>query len=178
MTKKISKRHQVLIAANNLVLDKGASHLTLEAVASLAGVSKGGLLYHFPSKDALIAGMINQTIEDFDNRLESIYNTLPAGKGRWLQAFVEASFKDDISPQIFVAIAGAITDQPELLEPLQKQSDSWIEYATRDGFSTEVAQIVIAATSGIWLERIFWNNPSQDQLKTSLLKLIDNEVKQ
>ena len=37
---------------------KGVAKLTLEAVAKEAGVSKGGLLYHFSNKEALIEGMI------------------------------------------------------------------------------------------------------------------------
>ena len=44
-------RDTILSAAANLVLRKGASRMTLEAVAREAGVSKGGLLYHFPSKE-------------------------------------------------------------------------------------------------------------------------------
>ncbi len=36
----------------------GTSSVTLEAVAAEAGVSKGGLLYHFPSKAALYLGLL------------------------------------------------------------------------------------------------------------------------
>ena len=36
----------------------GVSAMTLEAVAREAGLSKGGLLYHFASKDELIAAML------------------------------------------------------------------------------------------------------------------------
>ena len=36
------------------IKEEGVVKLTLEAVAQRAGVSKGGLLYHYPSKEALI----------------------------------------------------------------------------------------------------------------------------
>lgn len=49
-----SKRTTILQVACRLVRKLGASHLTLDAVAKEAGVSKGGLLYHFPTKEALI----------------------------------------------------------------------------------------------------------------------------
>ncbi len=45
-----AKRLLILDAASRVVLDKGASALTLESVAEQAGISKGGLLYHFPTK--------------------------------------------------------------------------------------------------------------------------------
>jgi AcrR family transcriptional regulator len=45
-----STRENILRAANLVVVEEGVSRMTLEAVAREAGVSKGGLLYHFPSK--------------------------------------------------------------------------------------------------------------------------------
>jgi AcrR family transcriptional regulator len=48
------------------VVEEGVSGMTLEAVAREAGVSKGGLLYHFPSKEALIGGMIGRLIDRFE----------------------------------------------------------------------------------------------------------------
>lgn len=50
-------RDRILDAAYRVASDHGAGHLTLEAIALAAGVSKGGLLYHFPSKEALIAAL-------------------------------------------------------------------------------------------------------------------------
>lgn len=49
-----SKRSSILLAASIVVKNNGVEKLTLEAVAKEAGVSKGGLLHHFPNKEALI----------------------------------------------------------------------------------------------------------------------------
>src|SRR3712207_9422759 len=43
-----------LEAAERVVARDGVARLSLDAVAGNADVSKGGLLYHFPNKDALI----------------------------------------------------------------------------------------------------------------------------
>jgi len=177
MTNKTSKRQNLLSAANQIVLEQGASRLTLDAVANRAGVSKGGLLYHFPNKNALIAGMIEQNIEDFDNDVEIIRDQFPEQSGQWLKALVTASFDDNISPHVFVAIASAITQKPDLLQPFQDQMNRWIKNAVADGVSLAVAEIVIAATTGAWLERIFWQSSSSEHLKTNLLKMIDDAVK-
>ena len=59
-------KSNLLQAARTVVAAQGSRALTLEAVALEAGVSKGGLLYHFPSKKALIAGMVGQAVEAFD----------------------------------------------------------------------------------------------------------------
>ncbi|WP_415841676.1 TetR/AcrR family transcriptional regulator, partial [Paenibacillus macerans] len=59
-SKKASKRNAILQAAAKVARESGVEHLTLDAVAQEAGVSKGGLLYHFPNKEELISGMVKQ----------------------------------------------------------------------------------------------------------------------
>ncbi|MCP2291326.1 TetR/AcrR family transcriptional regulator [Nocardia amikacinitolerans] len=53
-------RDRILDALETVLLEKGMSQVTLENVAAAAGVSKGGLLYHFKSKDALLAGLVRR----------------------------------------------------------------------------------------------------------------------
>ncbi|WP_029106868.1 TetR/AcrR family transcriptional regulator [Mycobacterium sp. URHD0025] len=48
-----SSRDRILDAYEALLATEGERYATLDAVAAKAGVSKGGLLYHFPSKDRL-----------------------------------------------------------------------------------------------------------------------------
>src|SRR6476646_3591238 len=62
-------RDRLLDAVEQLLLERGAQQVTLEAVAAAAGVSKGGLLYHFKSKDALFAGMVRRLGERADQQL-------------------------------------------------------------------------------------------------------------
>lgn len=54
-------RDRILVALRTLLSRGGTSAATLDNVAAEAGVSKGGLLYHFPSKRALFAGLVEQT---------------------------------------------------------------------------------------------------------------------
>ncbi|WP_166999543.1 TetR/AcrR family transcriptional regulator [Paramicrobacterium fandaimingii] len=59
---------RLLDAYSGLLIDGGERAATLDAVAARAGVSKGGLLYHFGSKDALAQGVIDRlaTLVDED----------------------------------------------------------------------------------------------------------------
>ncbi|NLT27427.1 MAG: TetR/AcrR family transcriptional regulator [Microbacteriaceae bacterium] len=52
-----NRRDDLLDAFARLVLEQGERAATLEAVAAAADVSKGGLLYHFSSREALVAGL-------------------------------------------------------------------------------------------------------------------------
>lgn len=53
-------RERVLDAFEEILLHDGERAATLESTAKQAGVSKGGLLYHFASKDDLAAGLIDR----------------------------------------------------------------------------------------------------------------------
>lgn len=53
-------RDRILDALETLLLERGATQMTLDNVAAAAGVSKGGLLYHFKSKDALLVGLVHR----------------------------------------------------------------------------------------------------------------------
>ncbi|MGW4089005.1 TetR/AcrR family transcriptional regulator [Nocardia sp. NPDC004750] len=64
-------RDRILDALETLLLEKGMSHVTLENVAATAGVSKGGLLYHFKSKDALLAGLVRRLADRAGQQLDN-----------------------------------------------------------------------------------------------------------
>lgn len=58
-----SARDRVLDAYETLLIEQGSAGATLDAVAAAAEVSKGGLLYHFASKDALAQGLFERLRE-------------------------------------------------------------------------------------------------------------------
>jgi len=64
-------RDRILQAAEAVALRDGARHLTLAAAAKEAGVSKGGVLYHFPSKHALLDGMLQRFVETVGAEIET-----------------------------------------------------------------------------------------------------------
>lgn len=63
-------RERVLDAYESILIADGERAATLDAVAKAAGVSKGGLLYHFASKDDLAAGLAERLAVLTDQDLE------------------------------------------------------------------------------------------------------------
>src|SRR5580704_14136356 len=74
--RKTDTRSRIIAAAEEVVLRDGVAHLTLEATAAEVGLSKGGVLYHFPTRDALVLGMVSTIIDDFDGDIEAEMATL------------------------------------------------------------------------------------------------------
>ena len=52
-----SAKDRILDSFEDILIKEGERAATMDAVAAAAGVSKGGLLYHFPSKEAMVEGL-------------------------------------------------------------------------------------------------------------------------
>ncbi|REJ04843.1 TetR/AcrR family transcriptional regulator [Microbacterium bovistercoris] len=63
-------REGVLDAYERLLIEDGERAATLDATARAAGVSKGGLLYHFGSKEDLATGLIQRLSDLVDADIE------------------------------------------------------------------------------------------------------------
>ena len=77
MQKKIRVRspntpETILQAAGRVIRRAGSTGLTIDAVAAEAGLSKGGVLHHFASKDALIAAMVSHQLGRMQEELAAI----------------------------------------------------------------------------------------------------------
>lgn len=59
-TQKDATRELLLEAATNLLADEGYAALRVAAVAQKAGVSLGGMLHHFPTKEAMVLAVIER----------------------------------------------------------------------------------------------------------------------
>lgn len=93
-------RHQLLDVAAQLCIENGLHALTLDAVAKEAGVSKGGLLHHFPSKQALLQALSNACLDDFKERLvEQMEKDKGPTHGRFARAYLQVTANKQSHPR-------------------------------------------------------------------------------
>lgn len=152
MSGKANSREAILDAAEAVVRDAGAAHLTLEAVAGRAGVSKGGLLYNFPTKDALVEGMIARCVERFRTDRAALDRRGHLAFSDELRVHVEsAANRQDVPRQVNAALLAAGANNPKLLAPLRELHQTWFaDLAThKRGFARAIA--IVLATHGLWL---------------------------
>ena len=83
-------RDRILQAARELVLEEGASRLTLDAVVVRAGLSKGAFLYHFKTKRDLFVTLIDEMIRAFDAVQANHERRFAGDPDPWLSSQVEA----------------------------------------------------------------------------------------
>lgn len=72
---RVSKKQYILESAASIINEQGADYLTLDAVAKKAGVSKGGLLYHFKSKEGLIQELVNYANNLYQENVNKYVNS-------------------------------------------------------------------------------------------------------
>lgn len=128
-----NKRKDVLDAAARIVERDGAAHLTLDAVADEAGLSKGGVLYHFPSKSALLTGMLDRLLADFQTRT----GVLEAQEGSPVSAWIRAEYEQSAAERaLALSLLANAAEDPSLLDPARafvRESFDRIRAAGPDG---------------------------------------------
>lgn len=144
-------REAVLKAAAGIIANQGVSAFTIEAVAQEAGVTKGGVLHHFASKEALVDGLIDQMIEGFSSRLEAALALEPAGQpGRWLRAYIHTIFAaQDGDINLVPAIANAAAGDQHKLNHIRSLIEASHQAAVQDGLDPVQAIIIRMAVDGV-----------------------------
>lgn len=181
MSSKPSARERILEAAEQVVMAVGAGNLTLDAVATAAGVSKGGLLYHFANKEALLKGMVDRHMDQEAVRVDARHAELGGAPATYLRAFIEASMqmsgKDLHSPAVSRSFLAAAANFPSLLERPRREIGEHFERLRGGGGNFPLAAVVSLALDGLYFADIFeltaLTPDERDRLAAELLELAD-----
>ena len=171
----LETKRKLLEAAALVVKEKGASQLTLEAVAKQAQVSKGGLLYHYPNKSALLAAMVTHLNDSFERAIEDLVSQ---GKASWLEAYVIMSF-DPQHSQIAesAGMLAAIANDLSLLEPLAERYQVLQEKLEASALDPDLANIVRLAADGLWFTELFDISPLTEERRLQVLAALLTLIK-
>jgi AcrR family transcriptional regulator len=175
-------REKILNAAATVLEERGAQ-FTLEHVAASAGVSKGGLLHHFPTKDALLRGLITALTDEFAKLIQQELEREPEiTPGRWTRAYIRATFTPSEDEEVMVgALTQIVAAHPELLEPLRESFEFATKNMAADGLPIARATAICLACDGLWFGEITGmvdlEEPLRNQLLEELLALTRVEAK-
>lgn len=173
-----SKRSLILAAASSVVKQNGIEKLTLEAVAAEAGVSKGGLLHHFPNKDALIQSMVSGITSDFAADVQKRADQDTRVQGKWSRAYLQSTVDAEKDGQdMNVALNAALFTNGVLLDELREQYSVWQQNIENDGIDPVMSSIIRLAVDGLWLSEVFGIGEIGDEMRGKvihkLLEMID-----
>jgi AcrR family transcriptional regulator len=148
MSRPPRARESVLDAFETLLIAEGERAATMDAIARAAGVSKGGLLYHFGSKEALETALL----ERMETLVREDIEDMRADPGGIVAAFIRTSVMED-SPIDRALLAGSKLAQagnPEAARALRRVRQHW-EDALRPHTRDETAlQLVLLVSDGLY----------------------------
>jgi len=171
-----SSREKILDAAAELVAEIGAGRLTLDAVAERAGLSKGGLLYNFPSKDALLQAMIQRMIDQVSEAKEALRVQLDPGPN--LEARVATTSllnmcRDGKMQEIATGMMVAAAENPRLLDPVRQVIAATVEQLKTNSDDVEAALLGWLAVEGLSNLEMHRLSPFSDQDRERIVGMIN-----
>jgi AcrR family transcriptional regulator len=156
---RANTRAKLLEAAGAVIRRDGAQSLTLDAVAAHAGVSKGGLLYHFASKRELLDALVARWLDEFQEDIHA------AGPG-FLAGYIRAS--DGAKAEEAGLLAALIAD-PEVLAAVRERYATWQDRVVTEGGDPVEATVARLAADGLWLADLLGMAPPQGELRERVL---------
>ncbi|HEX3823457.1 MAG TPA: TetR family transcriptional regulator [Mycobacteriales bacterium] len=175
-------RERILDAAESIVIRDGVARLTVEAAAAEAQLSKGGVLYHFRTRDALVSSMVERMVEAFDADLGvecAADGQDGTPNGRYVRAYVRATVRPAQTPEDLrreragAAILAAMASEPQLLAPLREAFDRWQQRLVTDGVDPVGATVARLAADGLWLVELFGFAPLPEPLRSEVAAYLE-----
>jgi AcrR family transcriptional regulator len=158
-----SRREELLDAAIAVIRRDGAQRLTLDAVAAEAGASKGGVLYHFGSKRALIDGLLDRWLDDREARLDG-----PDFAAAYVRSCDVGGFDPQATAWEFALLAALIED-PEVLEVARERQQEWMERLLAAAPTRDDAWLVRLAADGLWYSDLLGIAPPEGDDRRRLI---------
>lgn len=143
-------RDKVLDAFARILVTQGERAATFDAVAAEAGVSKGGLLYHFASKQALVDGLL-EFLGELAAADVADMRHVPEGP---VDHFLRTSAQSDTAfDRVYVAVTRLPHDiYPQARDALASAHAGWhsaVEEAVGDPV---IARAIVLMGDGLYLE--------------------------
>lgn len=144
----MSARDQVLDAFEEILIGGGERAATMDAVANLAGVSKGGLLYHFRSKDALVEALITRLAALAEADVRAMREA-PQGPA----AYYVGTSADEGSPldRALIATARLVQDaNPAAAEAMRRIQQAWYGLILEEIGDPAISRAILLLGDGLY----------------------------
>lgn len=176
MARKSSK-DMILDAAERVIRRQGMAATTIEGVAAEAGVSKGGLFYHFSSKKEMLFQLVERYEKKFLDMRKEVYDSLPEGPHRLLKATIVASIKNPAKSNASISNVLALLDDVDMRKKILE-----VKYRTfteiSEGYAhPEKVAVAMLAADGLWVMDLFSGEAVsaefQEKIIAELLRMVD-----
>ena len=147
----MSARDSILDAFEDLLVTEGERAATLDAVAARASVSKGGLLYHFKSKDALAEALLDRLSQLVAADLDAMRTDPRGASAYYVETSVLAASALD---RALIATARLSQEMPRARETLQDIHRAWYELILGEVGNRGIARAIMLIGDGLYYNAV------------------------
>lgn len=132
MTRHLSedvRREQILDAARTAFVEAGYTPTRMEDIAKRAGLSKGGIYFHFASKQELFEALVEQEFALAVRRLEAVGQSEGTTQEKLLtlgQFYIGRVENDPRTARFFLVMSSEALRDPTLRQRLQQMHDTYV----------------------------------------------------
>lgn len=132
-----------------MVVQEGVGGLTIDRVATEAGMSKGGVFYHFKNKEALVTAMASKIIDEFEEECDQ---RMAAG-ATMIEATIEGAFSQDLRQKNRIAaLITCCMNEPGFGTRFHSKYSEWLnDLAVKGGVDPGTARVIASAIDGYYL---------------------------
>ena len=174
-----SSRQAILDAALDLIAEVGANHVTLDAVAARAGISKGGLLYNFPTKQALLVGLVEAAMADALALLDSAERL----DGQSFPAVIQSLFDARLSKMCEAkqnrathGMLAAMAEEPALLAPVRRFQSAMWERVKASAADAQGLWLLWLAAEGLIFGQLYQVSPLSPEENECIRRRLESEI--
>ncbi len=178
MAKKANCKDKILDAAEAVVMEMGAVHMSLDVVAKKAGVSKGGLMYHFSTKKSLLKAMIARMVMQFYVDRAAQVDQIKPSPGQKLKAgILTALAPNEKRDRMGLSVLVVAAHDPELLKGLKEAHCDHLKEMVDSGLDFERAAVISLASDGLMLSEMLgvspYNPAQKKKIRDMMIRMID-----
>lgn len=166
----VTARERVLDALQTLVLE-GDSSPSLDAVAATAGVSKGGLLHHFPDRNSMVAGLVIRCVEQTDAAMVQASADGNAAV-TWIRMSAVAGPADQAARAVLALTRLTGTGRVQLPDEVGAAMSRWQALMTAEVGDPVLGEIVRLVGDGLFLEALTAQPPHSDRVDAIVDRLL------
>jgi AcrR family transcriptional regulator len=176
---RVIEQDDILDAAEAVVVRNGAAHLTLDAVAVEAGISKASVIYDYKSKQQLIKAVIERRMALGEAQIRAVTEGLGTVSSPSVRGLIAAMSDAELDETRAVAVnlGAALAQDKELRKPIEDYYDRTIASVMATSSSPRGGLLAFLALEGLrvleWHDFHCWPEDERRRILREISWLVD-----
>lgn len=170
---KDNARERLMGCMMDIVRDEGAGALTYDNLVAKSGLTRGGILYHFPSKESMLQGLVDHFMRQELGKVEERWEKHGKTPDGLLKAEIECALEaDDKDQQISVSLLPVVIQNPAMMKEIQQIVEERYKNLDQTSVGFEKAALTLLVIDAFEMSKAFGFTLLSEKKRKQVLKLL------